>query len=266
MPATIHEFYRSRKLTGDLDNPGGEIIYKVLGTMDEDEVYALVLATAPTSLTIDGRVLTKRTFEVDPEDWEVWVCTVTFQKQTLGENESSYQFETGGGSIHITHSKETVQAVAASGTPPNFYNGIGWNGRELTGCDIVSPVFNFSETHAFPSAFVSGAYKLALFRGTGKTNAGSFKGFAPGEVLFLGASGSKRGDENWEITFRFAASENLTGITVGGISGINKKGWEYLWLYFEDDVNQDTLVKKPAVALVERVYDPYNYALLGIGV
>ena len=31
-------------------------------------------------------------------------------------------------------------------------------------------------------------------------------GLAAGECLFLGASGSKRGEDDWEIAFRFAAS------------------------------------------------------------
>ena len=57
------------------------------------------------------------------------------------------------------------------------------------------------------------------------------------ECLFLGAAGSKRGADDpsslklrragWEITYRFAASPNRTGITVGEITGIAKKGWEY---------------------------------------
>lgn len=36
-----------------------------------------------------------------------------------------------------------------------------------------------------------------------------WRAFAAGEVLFLGASGSKRGEEEWEITYRFAASPNV---------------------------------------------------------
>jgi hypothetical protein len=90
----------------------------------------------------------------------------------------------------------------------------------VDGVDITVPVYQFSETHYFSNAQVTGAYKGAIFSCTGKTNAGGFKGFAPGEVLFLGATGSKRGDgpdDDWEITFRFAppASPNETGLSVG---------------------------------------------------
>ncbi len=60
--------------------------------------------------------------------------------------------------------------------------------------------------------------------GTLLVNNASWKGFAAGECLFLGASGSKRGSDDWEITFRFAATPNKTGLTVGDIVDINKKG------------------------------------------
>jgi hypothetical protein len=54
-------------------------------------------------------------------------------------------------------------------------------------------------------------------------NDSGFKGFAAGECLFLGAAGTKRGSGDWEIGYRFASSPNVTGLTVGDITGINKK-------------------------------------------
>jgi len=109
--------------------------------------------------------------------------------------------------------------------------------------------------------------KAAYFSLTGKVNDAAFKGLAAGECLFLGASGSKRGEEDWEITFRFAASLNRTGISVGSITGIAKKGWEYLWVRYADveDAGSNTLVKQPVAAYVEQVYEYGNFAALGIG-
>lgn len=104
-----------------------------------------------------------------------------------------------------------------------------------------------------------------LFYLTGRVNHAPFKGFAAGEVLFLGASGSQRGQEDWEVTFSFAASPNVTGLAVGQITGIAKKGWEYLWVRYEDAVDAHTLVKQPAAAYVEQVYPYGDFALLGIG-
>jgi len=82
----------------------------------------------------------------------------------------------------------------------------------------------------------------------------------------LGASGSKRGDDEWEITFRFAASPNVTGLTVGDITGVDKKGWEYLWVRYSDAEDQKVLVKQPTAVYVEKVYESGSFAGLGIGV
>jgi len=83
-----------------------------------------------------------------------------------------------------------------------------------------------------------------------------------GQVVQLGQQ-----DVDWEITFRFAASLNRTGISVGSITGIAKKGWEYLWVRYADveDAGSNTLVKQPVAAYVEQVYEYGNFAALGIG-
>ncbi len=84
-------------------------------------------------------------------------------------------------------------------------------------------------------------------------------------MLFQGASGSQRGQEDWEITFSFAASPNATGLTMGDITDIDKKGWEYLWVRYQDAEDEDVLVKQPAAAYVEQVYPYGDFSLLGIG-
>jgi hypothetical protein len=135
----------------------------------------------------------------------------------------------------------------------------------VEGTDVTVPVYNFTETHYLPDSAVTGAYKAALFQLTGRVNNASFKGFAAGEVLFLGASGAKRGTDDWEITYRFAASPNVTGLAVGPITGITKLGWDYLWVRYADAEDENVLVKQPIAAYVERVYELGNFGALGIG-
>jgi hypothetical protein len=137
----------------------------------------------------------------------------------------------------------------------------------VEGVDVTVPVYNFSETHYIADAAVTGAYKAALFGLTGRVNNAAFKRFAAGEVLFLGASGSKRGDEDRQITFKFAASPNVTGLTVGTITGIAKGGWQYMWVLYEEqeDATASKLVKRPKAVYVERVYYDGNFSALGIG-
>jgi hypothetical protein len=178
-----------------------------------------------------------------------------------------FQFDTGGGTQHITQSLVTMGAYAPpSRTAPYFGGAIGVTRDNVEGVDITVPVFNFSETHYIPAALITPAYQSVLFNLTGKVNNYAFRWFAEGECLFLGASGAQRGQDDWEITYRFAASPNRTGIIIGDIVGIVKKGWEYLWVRYEDaeDTGANALVKRPMAVYVEQVYDWADFSLLGI--
>ncbi len=270
MAITVREANGSPFIVSPPDDPDGAQVdrtYNILGTEDDSDALDALFAAIPTTQTVNGVLLTKLKPELEHTEYGVYTGKVSWSKRKrreLQQGDSSYQFETGGGSTHITHSRATIQRVIASGTAPDFKQAIGVSGREIAGCDIITPTYTFSETHVLPAALVTAAYKLALFRTTGKTNQGSFRGFAAGEVLFLGASGSFRGDDEWELTYRFAASENVSGLVIGDLTGINKKGWQYLWLHFEDDVSENTLIKKPKVAIVERVYDEADFGALAI--
>ena len=135
------------------------------------------------------------------------------------------------------------------------------------GVDITVPVYNFSETHYLAASAVTQAYKNTLFALTGRVNNAPFKGLAAGECLFLGASGSKRGTDDWEITYRFAGSPNRSGMTIGPITGVSKAGWDYMWVRYADTEDDDakTIVKRPIAVYIERVYDVADFSLLGIG-
>ena len=52
---------------------------------------------------------------------------------------------------------------------------------------------------------------------------------------------------------------------MGDITGINKKGWEYIWVRYADAEDEKVLVKQPIAVYVEKVYDEGNFAGLGIG-
>lgn len=272
MPVEVFEKFESRRSTkaNQASQSSAELGYIVRGTADD--LVARNAAQTGSPATYDG--LARQNVQIEPLGPQLWDVTVRYGSSDSGGNptpsEASFNFETGGGTQHITQSKDTVQARAASGsTAPDFGGAIGVTADGVEGVDITVPVYQFSETHYFSDAQVTGAYKGAIFSCTGKTNAGGFKGFAPGEVLFLGATGSKRGDgpdDDWEITFRFAASPNETGLSVGSITGISKKGWEYLWVRYADaeDTGSGAIIKKPIAAYVERVYDDANFGALGI--
>jgi len=189
--------------------------------------------------------------------------------------ESSFAFETRGGTQHITQSLATVASYADPGihAAPNFGGAIGVTEDEDQGVDITVPVYTFSETHHFATSFVTTAYKGTLFSLTGRVHDAPFKGLAAGECLFLGAAGTQRGGaggsggDPWEISYAFAGSPNVTGLSIGSITGIVKNGWDYLWASYRqaEDVTAKMLIRKPVAAYVERVYQEGGFAALGIG-
>ena len=260
---TVAEAWDSRETTIG-DDSTVELRYVICGTDDDATANNALLANSPT---VYGGLI-RQTAHTERIAEDTWEGTVRYgEAPTAGD--SSFSFDTGGGSQHLTQSLGTIGSYAAPGrTAPNFRGAIGVTPDAVEGIDVTVPVYHFSETHVVPNAAVTGGYKAGLFFLTGRVNGASFKGFAAGEVLFLGASGSKRGADDWEISFKFAASPNATGLSVGDITGITKAGWDYLWVRYEDaeDPAAKALVKRPVAAYVERVYPWGNFSSLGIGV
>jgi len=274
---TVSEKFQSRvQSTGRFSTT--DLIYVVTGlaaeTNPDQTALSDVTSAAPASYNNGIDVTYQKSISVNQISNDVWEATVRYgpldeidhTQPVTGA--SVFQFDTGGGTQHITQSLETVDEEAAAGvTPPDFNGTIGVTENGAEGCDITVPVYNFSETHYLAVASVDAAYKGALFDGTGKVNNGTFKGFAAGECLFLGASGTQRGDTDWEITFKFAGSPNQASLVVGGLDAVDKKGWEYIWVHYEEalDATAKRTVLVPHSVYVERVYDTYDFSLLGIG-
>ncbi|QDU33056.1 hypothetical protein KS4_10970 [Poriferisphaera corsica] len=262
MPITIEE-----KMGRTLSDRSAELTFILRGSSSDSEVrQALSNHASPFHNGIK-----RNNVEVEELTDNLWLGIVRYakpQSSSLDEGQSSFNFDTGGGSQHITQSLQTVHRYGSSGnTAPDFKGAIGVTEGRVEGVDITVPVYHFSETHHFSSSQVDNAYKGVLFHLTGKVNSNNFRGLNAGECLFLGASGSQRSDDDgWEITFRFAGSPNRSNLSIGYISGISKKGWEYLWVRYADavDDSSNTLVKQPVAAYVEQVYEEASFSGLGI--
>jgi hypothetical protein len=156
------------------------------------------------------------------------------------------------------------------------FGAIGVDGDSVSGVDIVTPSLQWTETYDVPSTYVDQTYiKRVAFR-TGTTNNAAFRTFLAGEVLFLGCSGNQewdeeKGDGPWSLSYKFVASPNagvgqtLPPIEIGTITGIEKKGHEYLWVRYENSVSSGNVLKKPRYVYVNQVYASSDFADLGIG-
>lgn len=269
MSIVVTEKMESRRLTTG-KNATMELICNVIGTDDDAQAKIAVENFTPAAWgsIYKPPLLYRQQIQLEVLGPLLWIATVRYD--TTGTEPlsalDSFEFDTSGGTQHITQSIETVATYGDA--PADFDGAIGVNDKSVDGVDIVVPVFNFSETHRF--AEISNYYKGAIFNVTGKVNRDPFRGFAPGEVLFLGATGNKRdntGETPWELAYRFSALANRNDIYVGSIGPITKRGWEYMWVRYADadDNVSKTLIKYPLSVHIEQVYQTVDFSLLGIG-
>lgn len=186
------------------------------------------------------------------------------------ENDSNYTFEAGGERVNLQRSKGTTPYVKA-GAPaaPDFNSGILFDRAEnrFRGADAMVPTFGFAETHYQPAVFGTQGDINTIYSLVGHTNDTPFRGFEAGEVLFLGATGSKRGSGLWEISYRFECSPNFDDLSVGEITGIVKAGWDFLWVLWKEASGEGAsfVAPTPEAVYIEQLYDAGSFASLGIG-
>lgn len=275
MAITVIEKANSRKakLTGGFlpQIESATFVYGAWGSHDELQIRSAVLNVSPAFY---GTLL-REDMELTPTGGGHWEVEVNYKFQEDQEENQDQQrgglpdfnFEISANTIHITQAINHVSSKAAPGSVvENHFGAIGWDGESVQGTDIYVPTFSFGESHVLPVEQVTFAYVRQLFRLTAKVNNSTFRGFDAGEVLFLGASGQFNGEDAWSLSFKFVASENVTNLTIGDITGIDKKGWEYLWVEYKDSTSGKRLTKVPRQANVEQVYRTADFSLLGIGV
>jgi hypothetical protein len=251
--------------------------YKVFGTADDVELHDSI----NTQVSAYGQYwqypglpnmkLYAESYSVSFLGDNAWQVTINYAKDGAEDGQEPLKrarsFDTTGGTQHMT------QAFAESrfGTgAPDQKKAIGVDSNGVNGVDVVVPQLQWQESYDVPNSYVTGAWIRGVAGVTGTTNNGAFRGFEAGEVLFVGCSGSQEWDDQkgkgpWSLSFRFVASKNVTGETIGDISGVSKRGHEYLWVRYEDAVDSNVLLKKPKAVYVNKVYRESDFSALGIG-
>jgi hypothetical protein len=279
--------------------------YVVTGATDLADAVAAVLAKATLlgedTITSGGVTLYQLGVSVDfvaeaaAGGSSIYNLTLHYGPQSaarmdLGKVKVTY--DTSGGTIHTTLAKtEAVYDHAGLMTGTNaadFHLVIGNQEDSADGCDIPVSDFHMTVTVVFDAnATVGTAHAMPapgdVFWTTGKTNDAAFAvkdsfklrtySFLAGELIFEGASEpDPRPDGNIEMTFKFHGSPNVTNQTIGtgatAITGVDKKGSEYLWVRYE---KKDNAVKKittltPKYAIVNQVVYTADFSLLCIPV
>ena len=277
MAITVTELNESRDRQSGR-NPSVTLLYEVRGTDDDTAAKNALIGEGGSPPTHDG--LVRDTYRVKPmrvvagdPDGSVWEGEVNYvspekkNKETpLPVGQTQYSFDTKGGSQHITQSLSTIGNYAPSGkTAPDHKGAIGVTATSVEGCDIVIPEFAFSIRKAIDKDDIDALIPV-IFSLTGKVNDDTFHGHAAGECLFLGAEGTSREDENYEVTFYFAGKPNKEDQTIGDITDIDYEGWHYVWILYEpaEDANAKKMAMRPRAVYVEKVYEYGDFSGLGV--
>ncbi|AMV30187.1 hypothetical protein VT84_37695 [Gemmata sp. SH-PL17] len=169
--------------------------------------------------------------------------------------------------LHITHSLETISITTRLGALEEDFHGainVDKDGKP-EGVDIPpDPSFLFKRTVA--RANVTPAYLRAIKNLCGKVSNAQFYEQAAGEVLYMGCDATFSQAEGWSLTHSFGGEENKINISIGpDITVPSKKGFEYLWIRYEDVNVSNRVLPRPRAAYVERVLESGNFSILEIG-
>lgn len=267
--------------------------YFTMGEADETTAHAAALAQCQADFPSGYRAMPLRETSIEELAPQVFKCPMRFGLQQNQAQPSTIPvpatpadpsnifravrgFNTTGGSAHITTSiAVTENQVIAGQTYEDFKGGINVEYSDddsqaiVRGLDIIAPVADLTFTTQLPNAIVTAAYLKTVIELTGKTNNATFYGHAAGELLFKGATGSQKGQDNWEITFYMLFSQNETSIPVGtsGMTITNKKGWQYVDTLFklQSPAVNGRKQKLPVQVVVHTIYKSGDFATLLIG-
>lgn len=269
--------------------------YKVFGTANDVDLHAAINAEISNGNYgwqypgVPDAQLWVESYSVAFLGDNAWQVTINYEKKGAEPQQSdplkrSRSFDTTGATQHMTQAAGGQVSVNGTtittqgserryppGTAPSYDGAINVDSNGVNGVDVVVPQLQWQEQYDVPSAYVTNSYIRGVAALTGSVNNGVFRGFSAGEVLFLGCSGSQEWDQQkgngpWSLTYRFIASPNVTNQTIGPVSGIEKKGHEYLWVQYEEAESNNVLVKKPKFVYVDKVYRDGDFSALGIGV
>jgi hypothetical protein len=269
MSAVVTELNIGRRL-GAFDS---ERRYRILGATSEDDANT-ALVTYLTGLgAINGMSLDLTSPKVEEFGEDMFYGEATWRFANLAAqppNSFHISFDISGQTIHLTQSRATIATYPLTGTAYDFKGAVNVDeDGTIDGVDIIAPVAQLKINYTFADSSITDSFIATLVNTVGCVNSDSFHEFAAGVLLFSSVTGQKRDDTNWDLSYGFGVSKNATGLSVGDITGIDKKGWEYMWAYYKTvDIDYGGGLKRthkiPVQVNVEQLYDTATFGDLGI--
>lgn len=245
------------------DDASVALRFQVSGSDDEETVLLFAEGNTPAIYKslyrnqVDGEL-------VGPELWEISVRygatpPPSWNSVTVTPE---WSFSIDEETVHVSHSITTVNAYAASGTAADHKGAINVQpDGTIEGADVGVSALSWSETLYLPWAAWGPGYLQVLQATVTRWNSTAWRIWAPGEVLLRRARGRPAGQAFVSIEFDFAVSPNVTGLAIGAITGIDKLGWDYLWVQSEEveDTTAKANATRPKYAYVERLRYSANF-------
>lgn len=248
-----------------------DVKYLVIDAPDKSAALDAVWADAPDKI---GDIY-KKEMRVDGyEDDRSLSISVVYGEYDGGgsggggggdKNEAVMGFECSSGSMHITNAL-SQRIVYGDQDAAGL---IGWHGikapNQVDGVDIVVGTMRETYSKRMKVSSLNNAYRKKIQELTGTVNASMFKGWKPGEVLFLGASYSaSASDTEVDVTFQFAIQPNENSYRIGNVV-LAKRGFEYVTSITENSVVNGVPKAKIDTVHLNQVYRYKSFDGLGLG-
>lgn len=238
--------------------------YIAAGSNDPSFVKAYAAGLTPEVVATAEGILYRENISVMPRGYNSIDVEIAYGSRQNKTGEYRLSFDTQGGTVHLTNSRQTVASYGTS--PPDHKQAIGVEGDDVKGVDVVIPALVVNVHFKHPLGVITLDRIKTFAQYTGSVNSAPFLSFATGEVLFLGCRGTEGSDTETEIEYSFAMSQNISNLTIGDLTITEKQGHDYLWIAYKPAVSNNRAAQQPEFGYVERIYPRADLAtVLGFG-
>jgi len=295
MPARVIPLWDSGKSQLIYSGEGedsGELIWSIVDCPTSPEAYsALITGDGALWSGLDGEIdgLLCRTIDMVPDGPNAWQAVAQYGEPKLRTREREKLQAVGDYRVSFSVKPQTIKQFVAKNTvkfpsgAKDYGGAINVNSDgQVEGVDTIIPGLSITVTQRMAGADLTPAYSLAVANLVGKYNNNTFMSVFPaGSIQFIGgdaalsfainnpfAGGPPLDPQDRELSFEFLYSPNLSGITIGSITGINKLGHQYMWIDWESAIVSSKAVRRPLAVYVQDLYgiEPADFSPLALTV
>jgi hypothetical protein len=284
-PIELREWYKGRRVKQSGTTLSYTRVFHIVGTFETTDCLDIGPQIGDLDDVLPTFVVQSRDLQmyakggggVKMTEMDIVELTVDYQQpvepqSSGGDAEATYAYEFTSESEHVDLAiSQTHYGIAPEAGQDLLIN---FDGQQVEGLEIDSPVVEFTEEHVFTEAQFTPSFRSNLASNVKKVNSAVWREFEIGSVLFDGASASKRG-KRWYVSFRFRVRKGFVAqpFTIANAQGglqaaaVTKLGWQYIWFEMtKQPLAGNTKVQiAPTAIHVATVYAQLDFSVLGIG-